>query len=563
MRKTVLGNKKFKNAGAIVALAFLCVIGAACGQEKTEPSLIPSDTPAASTSETPQNTAEPSKEPTAIPTDTPKPTNTPTPISAEAQALYNQHEKKLTSAEYIKMQETFAGDTYGFPVISITTKDSASVYLEAETVPCVIYTLNCPESFALTTTAQIRVRGNSSAAPKSGSGSDTNRAKYPNESYPYKIKFDEKQNLFGLNSGNAFKDWVLLETSTGRPFDNIYAFSLANALHGGKYYVSDACMVHVFLNGTYMGMYTLCEQSEAKKNRVNVNEPKENYTGTDIGYFLEIDNYANSKVKPCFKLTHHDKATVTDVLGQTKTFKSRYITIRTDVTSDEQTKFIQNYTNNVFNIIYEAVENKKYYMFNDKWELVEAKGVYDNAKDCIGAVLDLDSAVCSYLIEEITLDYDRGEGSFFMAVDFSEKSKFKKLTFLCPWDFEWGYFGASSFPGKKYDLMAGAFDNLFDGKYGDRANYWFVLLMKEKWFRDMVREKWAAFYDGGAYDTMVSDMKAIAAAGKADRDYANTKAKENKDQKITSLGDYTNLITVNDKRIKWLNDNWFGSGVTR
>ena len=77
--------------------------------------------------------------------------------------------------------------------------------------------------------------------------------------------------------------------------------------------------VHVYLNGELKGNYLLCEQSQVNKHRVNITEPEENYTGTDIGYFVEIDNYANSKEHPCFRMKY-EQATVTDIEGQTQKF---------------------------------------------------------------------------------------------------------------------------------------------------------------------------------------------------------------------------------------------------
>lgn len=558
MKKILIENKKIREAGAILALALFCALGGACGKGQKAPEAVPTEgTTEAVQTKVPETTltTAPTDTPTNPPTNTPisvptnTPTNTPIPEGSDMAKLMDQHDEKVDSSKYKEVYELFSQGDYGYPVINITTLDSAPVYKSATTVLCMVDTFNCPEDYKISRFAQIRVRGNSSAAPSKGAPTDSNREKYPNESYPYKIKFEEKENLFGLNSGNKFKDWVLLEMPSGRPLENIYAFSLAQVLHGGKYYASDACLVHVYLNGNYMGMYTLCEQSEAKKNRVNVNEPKEGYTGTDIGYFIEIDNYADSQSndKPYFRL-YHEKAVVTDIQGVERKLKHKLYTIHSDITSDEQQAFIKNYLDSVFKIIYEAVEHQRYLSFDENWQLVEGK--YNSSKECIAAVMDLDSVVCSYLVEEITLDVDRGEGSFYMAVDFSEKSKYEKLTFLCPWDFEWGYFGAGTFPNKQYALFAAAFDNMFYEPNGDdRSNPWFILLIKEEWFREMVCEKWEYFYEDGALTGLEVELEEYSEKGKNDIVLG---------RKITWLNDYMNLVSLCRKRIDWLNDNWFG-----
>ena len=48
--------------------------------------------------------------------------------------------------------------------------------------------------------AGIRIRGNSSAANP--------------DTAPYKLKFNTKRNLLGLNGGNDFKTWVLLRSNS-------------------------------------------------------------------------------------------------------------------------------------------------------------------------------------------------------------------------------------------------------------------------------------------------------------------------------------------------------------
>ena len=57
------------------------------------------------------------------------------------------------------------------------------------------------------------------------------------------------------------------------------------------YYVSDAELVEVIINGQYWGVYLLAEQQQINKDRVDITEAAEGYTGTDIGYFLEFDGY--------------------------------------------------------------------------------------------------------------------------------------------------------------------------------------------------------------------------------------------------------------------------------
>ncbi len=40
----------------------------------------------------------------------------------------------------------------------------------------------------------------------------------------------------------------------------------------------------MYLNNLYWGVYLLAEQQQVNANRINVTEPEDNYTGTDIGF---------------------------------------------------------------------------------------------------------------------------------------------------------------------------------------------------------------------------------------------------------------------------------------
>ena len=90
-----------------------------------------------------------------------------------------------------------------------------------------------------------------------------------------------------------------------------------------------------------------------------------------------------------------------------------------------------------------------------------------------------------------------------MCVDFSENSEVKKLTFTSPWDFNWAYNDSTS----RY--WAGAFcDKSFAKSKGDRTNPWFVLLIKQDWFKALADEKWSALNAEGKIAQCIEDEKA-------------------------------------------------------
>ena len=126
---------------------------------------------------------------------------------------------------------------------------------------------------------KVRVRGN-------------NTAGYDKKSF--RLKFDSKINLFGLNNGAKCKNWVLLASYKDVSFlRDAVTFEFAKqSLAENGYYSSDYCFAEVSINGKYNGLYLVAEQQQVNPNRVDVYEPVEGYTGTDIGYLVEYDGNA-------------------------------------------------------------------------------------------------------------------------------------------------------------------------------------------------------------------------------------------------------------------------------
>ncbi len=381
------------------------------------------------------------------------------------------------------------------PVIHISTKDEAEILSIKEYVDCLVDVIGCDEQYVISAEAAgIRVRGNSTAYY-----GDENQVRH--NLVPYRIKFAEKTNMLGLNNGAECKSWVLLKSNWNLIMDYT-AFNLADAIFDGEYYYSDCEFVHLYVNEKFIGVYLLAEQNQVNPNRVDINEPADGYKGTDIGYFLEIDNYANPEEKPCFNVNYCG-ATVTDIQNETRQFVPADYSIDSDIYSDRQTEFISKYVNNVFKIVYEATQNENYLTLDENMDIVNAYTEFDNAYDTINAVMDLDSVVNMYLLCEICHDYDCGEGSFYMAVDFSPNSDMERLTFTAPWDFNWAYND-----GAARVYYAGAFNHMnFVNQYGDRTNPWFVLFMTQDWFVDMVSEKWEECYDSGQITSTLSGIR--------------------------------------------------------
>lgn len=434
----------------------------------------------------------------------------------DTEKLYEQYTEQRE--KYLSRYEKLAKGL-DLPMVSIITLDKKEILSKEEYVTSVVDILNCEEEFAFSAAAGVKVRGNSTA--------DT-----PEK--PYRIKFDKKQNMLGLHEGKEYKSWVLLKSQWNLAMDYM-GFTLADAILEDRYYSSDCTYVNVYVNGKFKGIYLLCEQNQVADGRVDIYEPKKDEMQTDIGYLVELDNYAEEGEDPFFNVDYLG-AELTDISGKTNTFVPADYSIKSDTYSDEQRAFIEKYIKGAFKILYEAAEKDNPMKFDEDYNVVSAEGI--TAKEAAEAVIDLESLAFLLIHDELIHDYDVGEGSFYMAVDFSKDSTMKKLTFTAPWDFNWAY---NDNPSRKF--FACTFQPIVGEQ--DRSNPWYITAMKAEWFSEIVIAKWKELDSTGAVTAAVNEVKAGVEGLRNDLG--------DEEWKIDSAND---IIKFVERRIAWLNKQW-------
>lgn len=110
----------------------------------------------------------------------------------------------------------------------------------------------------------------------------------------YTVKFEDEQELLGMESG---KKWALVSN----PFDKsllrpAVGFALAEAL--GLEYVSQTRLSKVWVDDTYMGIYTAMEPVEAGDGRVEIDVTSGGAAGPSCDFLLErnLGRYEDDKV---------------------------------------------------------------------------------------------------------------------------------------------------------------------------------------------------------------------------------------------------------------------------
>lgn len=357
------------------------------------------------------------------------------------------------------------------PMISINTLDGAEITgdrLNSDYFAGTVSVSNCEEEYVFTdVSADVKVRGNYTA-------------NYPKK--PYRIKFNKKRNMLGLNGNASCKSWVLLadykDPSMLRNATANYLGQLMIRADG--YYATDFRPVEVTVNGTYRGVYLLVEQQQVNKNRFDITEPETDYTGTDIGYLLEFDwYYKESPALENFAMNYY-RSKLTTKLGESKPISQSGYTIKSDVYSAQQRDYIKKYMDNLFEIAYKAVYEHTYYQFDADYNVVPADSL-TSAKEVVEQIIDVRSLVNMYIFHEICCDRDVASSSFYMTVDLGSGGS-GKLTFQSPWDWD---SSLGIMPDPDVNAPFACAEN-----WRGQVNPWLVLFVNEGWFWDMVTERW-------------------------------------------------------------------------
>lgn len=381
--------------------------------------------------------------------------------------------------------------------------------------------------------AQVKVRGNFTAM-------------YPK--YPIRIKFDNKQAMCGLNDGNAIKSWVLLaEYVDSTLLHNSAAFYIANSLYSTTgNYCSDFRNVEVYINGEYFGLYVLVEQQQVNKYRIDIPQPEDpadfdtaSMTEEELaalkdphtGYFFEYDGYYSNEDPSITFSIRYDEVTRPngetflptsagnvrrDSSGEASGESSRRgsgwggwgrggngdtretgFTIKSDIYYEEQNAFIKNTVQTIWDVLYDTVytdhsdlTENPYHTMDADGNYIEAPGI-TSAYEAVASVVDIDSLVDMYIVQEIAADFDLAWSSRFFYIDMTPEGD-HKLVYTAPWDFD------NAFSSRSSGLYVMNYDNP-----------WFVLFYNQDWFWELVNERWDEAMEAGVFTGVIEMLDTV------------------------------------------------------
>lgn len=248
---------------------------------------------------------------------------------------------------------------------------------------------------------------------------------------PYNIKFDKKTSILGMPKA---KKWTLLANH----FDpsnirNIVAYELAERI--GLPYSSLYKSVDLYINNEYLGNYLICESVEVGDNRVEINDLKKANENANPGVDIEslATNSSGGELPGSKKWVEipNNPDNITGGYLLEFDYQNRY--------NAEVSGFETNRGQNVTIKEPEYASKEEVEYISAYYQEAEDALVSDTGYNSLGKhfteYFDMETLTKMYILEELSLDVDAGQTSFYLTKD-ADDPKF----YVAPaWDFDSGF----------------------------------------------------------------------------------------------------------------------------
>lgn len=305
---------------------------------------------------------------------------------------------------FIDDMQIVSDKIYGFAegkhTVRIGDYTTSLTIMKSENVPSVfINTKNDDDLSYLKTSKDVQVSGEITFMEKDGSGINVAmdsingrgntswKAGELYDKYPFNIKLNEKTDVFGM--GNNKKWCIIPQVFDESLIRNIITNDLSEAM--GLENTPNAENVDVYFNGEYIGTYLLSQKVDMGKNKLIQSED---------GFLVECELMERYDAEENKFITDRNQAII---VKSPNTIESSKL--------DEIREYIQ------------RVEDAIY-----------SDTGYNSNGEHYSDLIDVDSFVKVYLINEFSMNLDGGATSFFMYKNGDEKLKAGPV-----WDFDWAY----------------------------------------------------------------------------------------------------------------------------
>ncbi len=309
------------------------------------------------------------------------------------------------------------------PVVVIETEDNAEIESREEYISA---TMSVESDFSdglpSTDKAKIEIKGRG------------NSTWYWSDKKPYKVKYPADTSVLGLAAG---KEWVLLANYNDKSLIRNYV-----ALESAKILDNMDCTatqypVDVYLNGEYIGVYSLGEQIEAGEGRVSIHSDA---TSVDTGFFMEIGGTFEYDSASSFSTRYMQYVEILEPSGSSLT--------------DKHKSYIVNYMDMADDAVRSLREYEDY--------------------------IDVDSLIDWLILTEVSFNSD---GAMRRSV-FFKKDHEGKIEMGPVWDFDIAY-GNSNTDFDNYEAWC-----CLATDYGYVSENWICHLMRDEAFVQRLTDRW-------------------------------------------------------------------------
>ncbi len=301
--------------------------------------------------------------------------------------------------------------TYELPIVNISVNGQA---IQSKTnYVDMTFSLENTEDVMAEVPGGIRLRGNSTAdMPKK----------------PYRIKFEQKQSLFGLEKA---KSWVLLAEYLDPSCLHNYAAMYLGAASDELAFTPTIHHVNLYLDGEYMGLYSICEQVEEERLGIETKVTSDMKDLMDFNFLVCMNERAPEEDQPYFY-----------VFSVGRYFQLKYPE-REDFTSQKQLNRFMDQLETYYNDMADAFNQG-----NNAWF---KKNIHT------------DTLVDHLIIDQIMGEEDHVWKSFYTYHDTTDESRKGKLSFGPIWDYDYSLLTPwTGEPNECYDIdTAVIYSNFF------------------------------------------------------------------------------------------------------
>lgn len=359
---------------------------------------------------------------------------------------------------------------------------------------------------------------------------------------PYKIKLTDAAPLLGMEQG---KDWILLANACDSSLiRNALSRDLAN--HLGLAQADPGVFIDLYLNGEYAGNYYVTEKVEVKKNRLPI---------TNLEKATEKAN--NTEDLSTYEAAWTDKTKSRDIPYDPKDITGGYLIER-----DLESRFLKEAEDNGSYFItnagecfilqspdYASIKQVAYinsYVQSVENAILASDGIDPVTGNSYADLIDVDSFVRKYLLEEITANYDGGIASSFF---YKDSDRIDGKLYAGPvWDYDISLGNTPAFLGYLSDKP----DKLTKLSTHPNSSAWFPALYEKSDFYELIKncykDEISSYLTQLAGQVLPKLADKTAASAAMDRirwqqQYLENGSDESLDASIAFLSDY-----ISDRR---------------